>query len=298
MPGWRNGIRYGLKHHCPQGLVGSNPTPGTDCRWATQVCSVAHIRFQETVDSALRLSDLGVTDRENAAIHGVAIKTIRRWRRLYQRRGLPRGQGFQGTPCPRCDGAELDNAAYAHLLGWYLGDGHIANARRGVFTLAIANDARYVTLTEEVLETMRRVKPTGKPGTRRGVGLTVIQLRWKHWPCLFPQHGPGRKHLRPIVLEDWQNAIVAEHTRPFLRGLFHSDGCRITNWTERTVAGKRKRYEYPRYFFWNESEDIIGILTDALDLLGIAWRRPRRNAIAVSRREAVAALDAFVGPKS
>ena len=29
LPGWRNGIRDGLKHHCPQGLVGSNPTPGT-----------------------------------------------------------------------------------------------------------------------------------------------------------------------------------------------------------------------------------------------------------------------------
>lgn len=24
-----HGIRDGLKHHCPQGLVGSNPTPGT-----------------------------------------------------------------------------------------------------------------------------------------------------------------------------------------------------------------------------------------------------------------------------
>ncbi len=53
-----------------------------------------------------------------------------------------------------------------------------------------------------------------------------------------------------------------------------------------------------RYMFSNESEDIIGILTDALDLLGISWRRPRHNAIAVSRKEGVAALDAFVGPKS
>jgi hypothetical protein len=100
------------------------------------------------------------------------------------------------------------------------------------------------------------------------------------------------------VLEDWQREIVAEHPGPLLRGLFHSDGCRITNWTERVVAGERKRYEYPRYMFSNESEDIIGILTDALDVLDIAWRRPRRNLIAVSRREAVAALDEFVGPKS
>lgn len=28
MPGWRNGIRKGLKILGPQGLVGSSPTPG------------------------------------------------------------------------------------------------------------------------------------------------------------------------------------------------------------------------------------------------------------------------------
>ena len=32
-------------------------------------------------------------------------------------------------------------------------------------------------------------------------GTVVVQGHWKHWPCLFPQHGPGRKHERPIVLE-------------------------------------------------------------------------------------------------
>jgi hypothetical protein len=258
---------------------------------------VGHIRSQETVDSALRLSDLGIPDRENAAIHGVAIKTIRRWRRLYQRRGLRRGSAFQGTPCPRCDGADLDEGAYAHLLGWYLGDGHIAKARRDVYVLSISNDPKYPDLNDEIMETMRMVKPTARPCIRAGNALR-IEARWKHWPCLFPQHGPGRKHQRPIVLADWQRPIVDEHPEPLLRGLFHSDGCRVTNWTERTVAGRRKRYVYPRYFFSNESDDIIGILTDALDLLGIAWRRPRRNLVAVSRREAVAALDVFVGSKS
>jgi hypothetical protein len=80
-----------------------------------------------------------------------------------------------------------------------------------------------------------------------------------------------------------------------LRGLFHSDGCRFVNWASKPDG---RRYYYLRYMFWNESEDIRKILTDALDLLGIAWRQPRRNAIAVSRKEAVAALEAFVGPKS
>jgi hypothetical protein len=46
------------------------------------------------------------------------------------------------------------------------------------------------------------------------------------------------------------------------------------------------------------SGDIRGIFTDALDLLGIAWRQNRFNSISVARAEAVAALDEFVGPKS
>ncbi|MEU4193782.1 transcriptional regulator [Kribbella sp. NPDC026611] len=245
---------------------------------------MGHIRSQETVDSALRMSDAGFSDRANAAQHGVAIKTIRRWRRLYQRQGLPRGTGFQPTPCPRCDGAELDEAAYALLLGWYLGDGSIARARRGVFTLQIANDARYAELNQEIAETIKRVKPGASPCLRKRPGAIMVEARWKHWPCVFPQHGPGRKHLRTIELRDWQLEIVAKYPEQLLRGLFHSDGCRFVNWASKPATGKR--YFYVRYMFSNESEDIRKILTDALDLLGIAWRQPRRNAIAVSRKEA------------
>ena len=62
-------------------------------------------------------------------------------------------------------------------------------------------------------------------------GCLNTTVGWKHWPCLFPQHGPGRKHERSIVLEPWQRAIVDAHPGPLLRGLFHSDGFRVTNWT-------------------------------------------------------------------
>jgi hypothetical protein len=36
---------------------------------------------------------------------------------------------------------------------------------------------------------------------------------------------------------------------------------------------------------------------DALDLVGVAWRLNRPNSISIARREAVAAMDADVGPK-
>lgn len=257
-----------------------------------------HFRSQETVDSALRMSDNGVSDRANAEIHDVAVKTIKRWRRQYQELGLPRGQGFQPTSCPRCDGAELDEEAYALLLGWYLGDGSIARARRGVFTLQIANDEKYPELSREVAATMRLVKPTASPCLRgsKTAKCTRIEVRWKHWPCLFPQHGPGRKHLRKIELKDWQLEIVAKYPERLLRGLFHSDGSRFVNWASKPRADG-KRYFYVRYMFSNESADIRNILTDALDLLGIPWRRPRVNVVAVSRKEGVEALDRFVGPK-
>ena len=181
------------------------------------------------------------------------------------------------------------------LLGWYLGDGSIARARRDVFTLQIINDERYADLNQEIAETIRRVKPNASPCLRGGGGAIRVEARWKHWPCVFPQHGPGRKHLRKIELTDWQREIVAKYPEQLLRGLFHSDGCRFVNWASKPDG---KRYYYARYMFSNESDDIRKILTDALDQLGIAWRQPRRNAIAVSRREAVGVLDGFVGPKS
>ncbi|GGQ43285.1 hypothetical protein Saso_06310 [Streptomyces asoensis] len=120
---------------------------------------------------------------------------------------------------------------------------------------------------------------------------------YAHWPHLFPQHGPGKKHERRIALEPWQQAIVDEHPWEFVRGLIHSDGCRITNWTERTVGGERKRYAYPRYFFTNLSGDIIGLFTDALDRLGVEWRMQNLRNVSIAEKASVALLDAHVGPK-
>ena len=110
---------------------------------------------------------------------------------------------------------------------------------------------------------------------------------------LFPQHGSGRKHERPIVLTDWQREITAAHPEQLIRGLIHSDGCRFVN----RVRHGEKVYAYPRYMFSNRSRDIHAIFTDHLDQLGIAWRWSNDHTISIARREAVARLDEFVGPK-
>ena len=145
---------------------------------------------------------------------------------------------------------------------------------------------------------MRRVKPGSRPHTRLVPGAVVSTVSWKHWPCLFPQHGPGRKHDRPIVLEDWQRDVVIAHPADFLRGLFHSDGCRANNWATRMVGGEKRRYDYPRWQFTNHSDDIRALCCWALDLVDVPWRRSGRWVVSVSRREAVARLDELIGPKT
>ena len=63
------------------------------------------------------------------------------------------------------------------------------------------------------------------------------------------------------------------------------------------IADGERWYEYPRYLFTNESSDILRLCGETLDQLGVAWRFSKRNTISVARREAVARLDEFVGPK-
>jgi hypothetical protein len=99
-------------------------------------------------------------------------------------------------------------------------------------------------------------------------------------------------------MTDWQWAIVTEHPADFLRGLFHSDGCRVNNWATRMVAGAKRRYEYPRWQFVNESAEIMGWCGEALDLVGIPWRQTTRRTLSVSTRGGVAKLDSLIGLKS
>ncbi|MEO5853950.1 MAG: hypothetical protein ABIQ15_15695 [Nocardioides sp.] len=42
----------------------------------------------------------------------------------------------------------------------------------------------------------------------------------------------------------------------------------------------------------------LRLCTETLDLVGVAWRRPRATCIAVSRRDDVRRLDAMIGPKA
>jgi hypothetical protein len=222
---------------------------------------------------------------------GVSRATLRDWRDRV-------GSSVRANDCPRCSEGKLPAAPFAHLLGLYLGDGCLSALKKGVYSLRIACDDKYPRLIDEASAAIAAVHPSRPVHLVQAVGYTSVLSYWKHWPCLFPQHGAGPKHLRRIELPGWQQEIVRRHPGEFLRGLFNSDGCRAANWASRVVAGQVKRYEYPRYIFSNESTDIMRLCQWALDLVEIPWRMPRRNALSVARKEGVAALDILVGPKS
>jgi hypothetical protein len=203
---------------------------------------------------------------------------------------------------PECRAQPSDPAAcvderglgpgYVYLLGIYLGDGCISRHRRGVYRLRVFQDIRYPQIIARIITSIAEV--TGRTaGTQKKPGCLEISNYWKHWPCLLPQHGPGDKHLREIRLEHWQWTLVNEHTASFITGLIHSDGCRAIN----KVTTRGKRYEYPRYFFANRSEDILELFIVSCALIGVECRRNRRHSISVAKRRSVEILDVFIGPK-
>ncbi|WP_329179885.1 transcriptional regulator [Streptomyces sp. NBC_01477] len=194
-----------------------------------------------------------------------------------------------------------DGPAYPYLLGLYLGDGCLSRGRRGVYALRIACADSWPGLISACERAIHAVRPGGSVCRAQQQGCVQVTACSKQWPAIFPQHGPGRKHERRIVLEAWQQPLVDAYPWEFIRGLVHSDGCRITNWTTRVVGGELRRYEYPRYFFTNKSEDILTLFSDALDLVGVQWKVTRRAGrpynVSVARRASVALMDLHIGPK-
>jgi hypothetical protein len=246
------------------------------------------VRPQEEYDKVLALVSAGNNDTEIARLTAIPRGTVRDWRR-----GPHRGSLHRAGRCPICAGASIDVSAYSYLLGLYLGDGYLATHRRGVFRLRISMDKRYPNIIREAADAMKVVNITGAVGVLQRTGCVEIASYWRHWPCVFPQHGPGRKQERRIRLTGWQEWIVQRYPDRLLRGLIHSDGWRGTN----GVHSAGKAYDYPRYQFTNYSKDIRAIFCQACDDFGISWRQMNRVTVSVARRHEVAKLDRVVGPK-
>jgi len=258
-----------------------------------------------TVEEALRLRDeKGLGARRVARRLGVPVGTVRDWhagKLPWHSRPAPTDESGRPLACPNCRQSIHRHgdlgSAYAHLLGLYLGDGSISVHPRGVYRLRIFLDKKYPGIVDECVDSIRAVAPDN----RVHVLLTPsncfsVSTYSRSWPCLFPQHGPGPKHKRPIFLAGWQQEIAETWPDWLIKGLIQSDGCRFVN-------SGRDGWRHPRYAFSNVSTDITSIFCSACDCLGLKWSAafPKREsaavAIYVSRKADVARLDEFVGPK-
>ena len=242
----------------------------------------------ELRERALELIAAGVNDGEIGRRLGVARTTVRHWRWAKERDVPPRKLCWRcWQPTRRVEPAAAD---YAELLGLYLGDGHISPMPRSE-RLRLSLDARYPTIVAESEALLRRVFPECRVGrvVADGGSTVVLWVYHRHLSCLFPQHGPGKKHERPIELEPWQYALVGAAPWAFVRGCIRSDGCSFINRTG--------RYAYLSYEFRNWSTDILGIFASTCEAVGLHPRQ-YRDRVRLCRRADVARLVTHVGVKS
>jgi hypothetical protein len=256
-------------------------------------------RTQSEVRLVLELAHAGFNSCEISRRTGIPRATVVNWRQG-RLPGLGNSRVTGRDACLRCGGYRLHpfppitDYSYAYLLGIYLGDGCLLKCRR-VHRLYIPLDERYRVLVDEVTTAAALVMPSSKAAVRHHPRDRYFEVTSHsgHWTCLFPQHGPGRKHERKIELASWQREIVDQHPWRLLRGLIHSDGSRSMN----TIRHPKRTYSYPRYTFTNHSADIRNLFCEYCDRVGVEWRQMNRWNISVARRDSVALMDRYIGPK-
>lgn len=186
------------------------------------------MRSLQDFEAVRNLFNSGCNDSEISRLTGVPRGTVRDWRSGARDRTFRHSNSSEHRCGASHDFSTLPAQAYSYLLGMYLGDGYIADHPRGVYRLRIFTDIQYPGIIEECRVAMETVMPRQHAYRLRMQSRCIeVSMYSKHWPCLFPQHGPGRKHERPIELEPWQEQFVDQATESFVRGLIHSDGCRV-----------------------------------------------------------------------
>ena len=183
------------------------------------------MRSAQEFNDVQRLIADGMNDCAIARITGIPRRTVRDWR--CKPPIWPRNRSESASCRAEHYFSTIPAEAYCYLLGLYLGDGCISRHPRS-FQLRITLDSKYPAIVDRCRQAVDILMPRQCARVRlRSDNCSEVWLYSKHWPCLFPQHGPGKKHKRAIRLEPWQQALVDQATEEFIIGLIHSDGCRV-----------------------------------------------------------------------
>lgn len=239
----------------------------------------------------MSLSREGLTQREISVRTGVPLGTVRNWQRGRNRSAPPKPRRRRRPPVP--DLLTLPTPDYPYLLGFYLGDGCLSRQSNGSWCLRIVSDASYPALLREAQAAMESVSGgTAWQRKRAGQHAFELGLTWWHWPLVFPQHGPGRKHSRRIVLADWQRNLIEQDPRPFLRGLIHSDGWRPQSRTRQRQGLRLSALSVLEPVSGHQGPVHLGLRPDGDRVAAMG-----AHHISVARRGSVAKLDEFIGAK-
>ena len=163
------------------------------------------MRSPEIRAEVLRLVGEGVNDCEVARRLGLPRTTVRDIRRAPDRPVCPRcwhaleahrPHARGATPsCSACTSVTAASRAWGARSA--CGSRSTARTRASSARRTSCSRAGFPEHTCQRGPCRRRARRRSSASTRT------------HLPCLFPQHGPGKKHERPMRLEPWQWACVA-----------------------------------------------------------------------------------------
>jgi hypothetical protein len=170
------------------------------------------------------LIEVGVSDWRIALRTGIPRSTVRDWRR----RASP--PGSRRAPRDVLNWRPPEPAAYAYLLGLFLGDGCLIRRGGASPQLVLTLDARYPEIIGDAVSAIRKTVPGLNVPRAARAGCIALLASHPVWATAFPQGmARGRKHQRRIELTDWQRELTHDFPTSLLRRLIHSDGCRSIN---------------------------------------------------------------------
>lgn len=229
------------------------------------------------IDRAIELKKENKNNSQIAKEIGVPRTTIISWFKRIEKNG----NVYKKQEINFLDIEKNIGGSYSYILGMYLGDGHISKCLR-TYRFRIFQDSTYKDIIDNCVFHLKKIFPNNIISIFRWHcdNCKVIILYNNNLAEIFPQHGPGKKHLRKIELLDWQKEIINKYPREFLCGLIDSDGCRFLC----------NNYLY--YQFTNKSEDIKDMFCDVCKILGIEYLRYNKyKNIRISKRKSVEKIE-------